>query len=198
MTTEVHYRAFASDIELRKGGDGRTVFGIVVPYGRPTSNTPEYGLIEQFRMGAFANQVRAPNRIPFARDHLPLGGTLIGTTKVLREDTTGLYGEFRVARTAAGDEALALIEDGALPDFSIGFRDGRNGRLPGGVTERITATLTEVAVLMEGAYGLVGANVGGVRSAGPGVVHMQPHEPPAATPNLDAARKLLEALPPLR
>lgn len=185
----MHYRTFASELELRRSGDGRTIFGIAVPYKKAMRITDD--LAEQFGDKPFPDQVRAFNRIPFAREHLPLGGVLIGATKLLRDDAAGLYGEWRVAKTPAGDEALALWEVGALRDLSIGFREVVNRILPSGVVERVRATLTEVALVREGSYGEL-AQATGVRS-----LQAVPIDGPVGTPNLDAARALAASLPPL-
>ncbi|PRX48678.1 prohead peptidase [Prauserella shujinwangii] len=185
---EVFTRAFTPELEVltrAKGGDGRTIAGIAVPYGVPQRINPH--LTEQFARGAFNAQIRAARRIPFSREHLVLGGTLIGRAVLLRDDPVGLYGEFRVSATPAGEETLELVRDGALEELSVAFREGQNKRLPGGVTERITAELREVAVVMEGAYGELAA-VAGVRSAAP---------PEPGSPRLDQARQLLAGLPTL-
>ncbi|QFU87874.1 HK97 family phage prohead protease [Amycolatopsis sp. YIM 10] len=163
--TEILTRCFMPELEVRsaaQGGDGRTVVGIAVPYGKP--QRIDSRLTEQFGRGAFNAQLRAAHRIGFFRDHGPHGGTLIGPTTLLRDDAAGLYGEWRVSKTEKGDETLELIKDGALSELSIGFREGQNRTLPGGVIERATATLTEVAVVMAGAYG-GDASVLAVRSA---------------------------------
>lgn len=160
---DVQYRSFTPDLEVRSSGDGRTIVGIAVPYGRPQFISR--GLTEQFRRGAFNHQLRAAHRVPLTRDHLPLGGTLIGRATVLRDDAAGLYGEWRVSKTAAGDETLELVRDGALSQLSIGFRERQNERLTGGVIERVTADLREVAVVPEGAYGDA-ALISAVRAAG--------------------------------
>jgi Escherichia/Staphylococcus phage prohead protease len=159
----VIYRIYEPDLEVRAGGDGRTVVGIAVPWAVP--QRIDSGLVEQFRRGAFNHQLRSPHRVRFAREHVQLGGTLIGVTRMLRDDATGLYGEWYVSRTPAGDETLELLKDGALRELSIGFKEGQNRRLSGGVTERVTATLGEVAAVMQGAYGEL-AMATGVRSAG--------------------------------
>lgn len=157
-------RTFTPDLEIRssaKGGDGRTVVGIAVPYSRPQRINDQ--LTEQFAPGAFRRQMKAPNRIPFTRDHMAHGGRLIGKTLLLRDDAKGLYGEWRVSATPAGDETLELLKDGVLSELSIGFREGQNRRLQGGVVERASAELREVSVVMEGAYGR-GATVSEVRT----------------------------------
>src|SRR5882757_9569948 len=128
------YRSFAPDLEVKHGGDGRTVYGIAVPYNAPTRIDGE--LVEQFARGAFNHQVRDPGRVKFAREHVMLGGSLIGALSAMRDDAAGLYVEMRASRTPVGDETL----------------------------ERVKAHLAEVAVVMEGAYGDL-ATAAGVRSA---------------------------------
>jgi HK97 family phage prohead protease len=160
--TETLYRGFAPDLQVRSSGDGRTVFGLAVPYNAPTRI--DDSLVEQFSRGAFNHQLRAPGRVKFAREHVLLGGSLIGAATLLRDDASGLYGEWRVSKTPAGDETLELIRDGALDQLSIMFRERQNRRLSGGVTDRVKADLAEVAVVMQGAYGDL-AMAAGVRSA---------------------------------
>lgn len=199
------YRSFTPDLEVRSDGDGRTIVGIAVPYGR-TINVPSEGIRERFARGAFNHQLRAANRIAFARDHLPFGGTLIGATKLLRDDAAGLYGEWRVSRTAMGDETLELVRDGALRELSVGFRERRNRTVadPGGpITERVKADASEVAVVMAGAYGRQGAVMTGVRSlALPDLedtleleADEDPHE--LALRSLEETRRIIEGLRPL-
>lgn len=197
---DVVFRAFTPDLEVRaasKGGDGRTIVGIAVPYNRPT--VIDARLTEQFARGAFDHQIRpgAVRPVPFARNHLPLGGTLIGRSTLLRDDPSGLYGEWRVADTAAGNETLELVKMGALDQLSIGFREKQNRRLPGGVIERVTADLKEVAVVLEGAYD-DGAAVTSVRRPTDHVPGCQCEACLASyTDRLDMARQVLARLPVL-
>lgn len=189
--SELH-RTFTPDLEIRatgKGGDGRTICGIAVPYGRPQRIDSQ--LTEQFARGAFARQLNSAHRIRFTRDHMAHGGTLIGKTTLLRDDPSGLYGEWRVSATPVGDETLELVKDGALTDLSIGFREGQNRRLSGGILERVSADLREVSVVMEGAYG-EGALVSSVRSNEPVSVCSC-----GQTIRLEQARSILSALPDL-
>jgi HK97 family phage prohead protease len=201
--TDTLYRSFAPDLEIRSGGDGRTVHGIAVPYNFP--QPIDHELTEQFARGAFNHQLRAANRVRFAREHVDLGGTLIGTTREMRDDAAGLYVELRASRTTLGDDTLELIKDGALPHLSIGFRERRNRRIPGtGAIERVTAHLFEIAATMEGAYGDA-ASIGGVRAASGG--HLPGHDlgveycpecTHCTTPaGLDQARLILADLPAL-
>jgi HK97 family phage prohead protease len=161
--SETLYRSFTNpDLQVRSRGDGRTIFGIAVPYNAPTRI--DDSLVEQFARGAFNHQLREASRVRFAREHVLLGGNLIGAASLMRDDTAGLYVELRASRTPIGDETLELVKDGALDQLSIMFRERQNRRLAGGITERVKADLAEVAVVMEGAYGDRAAAVG-VRSA---------------------------------
>lgn len=181
MTTETFTRQWMPDLEVRSaahGGDGRTITGIAVPYNKPQQIDSR--LTEQFARGAFNAQIAAARRVPFMRNHGPHGGDLIGATTLLRDDAAGLYGEWRVSKTEKGDETLELVKDGALSELSIGFREGQNRKLPGGVLERASATLTEVAIVMAGAYG-DSAVVTGVRSEAPAMDRLRQAEQIVAT-----------------
>jgi HK97 family phage prohead protease len=158
---ETFYRTFEPDLHVRSSGDGRTVYGIAVPYNRPVQIDDT--LVEQFARGAFNHQIRVPSRVKFSREHLLLGGTLIGAASVLRDDAAGLYVELRASKTPVGDETIELVRDGALDQLSVHFRERQNRRLRGGVTERVQADLREVAIVVEGAYGELAA-ASGVRS----------------------------------
>jgi len=162
VNTETMYRSFNPDLQVRSGGDGRTVYGIAVPYGAPVRI--DGALVEQFSRGAFNHQINAPGRVKFAREHIALGGQLIGAATLLRDDAAGLYVEMRTSKTPVGDETLELIRDGALDELSIGFRDRQNRKLAGGIVERVKADLLEVASVLQGAYGQL-ATAAGVRSA---------------------------------
>lgn len=163
---ETLLRTFTPELEVRaasKGGDGRTIEGLAVPYGQRQRITPD--LVEQFARGAFNAQIAAAHRVKFARDHPRLGGAVIGRAVELRDDAAGLWGAWRVSATQAGDEALELARDGVLDELSIGFRERQNRRLDDGTIVRVTAHLVEVSLVMEGAYGR-GALVSAVRRAG--------------------------------
>lgn len=167
MTTDLLMRTFEGGLELRSsnnGGDGRTVFGRAVPYGVPQHIYE--GLTEEFVQGAFSHQLRAAHRVRAAREHVDLGGTLIGALRSLDDRADGLHFEARVSKTVVGDETLELINDRALNQVSIGFRERPNGnrRTSSNVLQRVSADLFELAFTMEGAYGDLAA-VGGVRSA---------------------------------
>jgi uncharacterized protein len=167
MTADLLTRTFEGELELRSsnnGGDGRTVFGRAVPY-----NAPQFiydGLTEEFVSGVFDHQLRAANRVRVAREHVQLGGALIGALRTMEDRPDGLWFTGRVSKTPLGDETLELIHDKALRQISIGFRERPHGnrRTNQNVIQRTSADLFEVAFVMEGAYGEL-AEVAGVRSA---------------------------------
>lgn len=161
MNSDRQYRSFGSELEVRSNSDGRTIYGIAVPWSIPKRITGS--LVEQWAPGAFDHQMRSVRRVRFAREHVDMGGTLIGSMTDMRNDAAGLYVELRASRTPVGDETIELAKDGAL-DLSIGFHERQNRRLPGGITERVSADLFEVAAVLEGAYGEL-ATPAGVRSA---------------------------------
>lgn len=154
-------RAFVSDIEVRSGGDGRTIHGIIVPFDRVATVSdggPAYK--EMFARGAFARTIQhRGTRVPLLSHHNARTNPL-GRASLLREDASGLYGEFHVSKTRAGDEALELVNDGALDSFSVGFK-AMQKRMEGDVTVRTEVGLREASLVTFPAY--EGALVGGVR-----------------------------------
>ncbi|MBP7632268.1 MAG: HK97 family phage prohead protease [Acidimicrobiales bacterium] len=152
MTIDRLTRANPVDLEVR--GDGRTVVGIAVPFDRSTPIRDASGSYdESFRRGAFARTIRERgDRVKFLAQHdrrsLPLG-----RAHMLREDAAGLYAEFRVSATTAGDEALELIRDGALDALSIGFRPIRDRwSADRSTVERLEVRLDEVSAVAFPAY----------------------------------------------
>lgn len=165
--THVLQRTNAVDLEIRS--DGRTIAGIAMPFGQEAQiveGARRY--TEVFIRGAFARaiQERGADRVKLLVQHdrtsLP-----IGRATLLREDTAGLYGEFRVSETQAGDEVLALVRDGALDGLSVGFRPVLAGDRWNATKTRVERTevkLPEVSVVPFAAYD--GARITGVRSDG--------------------------------
>lgn len=155
-------RAFAADIEIRSDGTGRTVHGIVVPFGRTarvSDGGPSYE--EGFERGAFAKTIaERGDKVKLLAQHdwrtWPLGRATL-----LREDAGGLYGEFHVSSTRAGDEALELVRDGAIDSFSVGFSPIKHVKRDR-VTWRTEVGLREASLVTFPAYET--ALVGGVRS----------------------------------
>lgn len=158
---------FSPDLEVRSGGDGRHVYGLLVPYG-PVADVADAGgrpYRERFVMGAFRRTiVERGSRVKLlvAHDHRRLP---IGKFTSLTEDAAGLVGEARVSQTAAGDEALELVRDGTVDAFSIGFAPVRDRVADDGVLERTEVALREASLVGLPAY--EDALVAGVRTAVP-------------------------------
>jgi len=173
----IETRAYEVDLEIRTTGDGRTICGICVPYN--VEQRINANLVEVFKAGAFSRVIPNAHRVKLLVGHdsqaLP-----IGRATLLREDTNGLYGEFRVSKGNRSDDILELVRDGALSELSIGFQPLKDNRRKDGVVERIAAHLAEVSLVTFGAYGHA-AQVVGVREE-------------SDTPNLDAIVELLKEI----
>ena len=164
MTESLATRAFRPfvDLEIRNDDspDGRTLAGITVPFDEPTPIRDFEGeYVEIFRRGAFARTINAGVERVKLLGHHDRAVNAIGRATMIREDGAGLYGEFLVPRTQAGDEVLELARNGVLDAFSIGFEpietrwnDDQT------LAERTEVRLREVSVVNWG------ARIAGVRS----------------------------------
>lgn len=91
----------------------RTIEGIALPYGKVGT---KYGM--QFRFERGSLQYGDPTRIKLLRDHdttQPLG-----YAESIKDTPAGVKVRFKVARGAAGDDALQLAEDKVLDGLSVG------------------------------------------------------------------------------
>lgn len=181
---EMNEARFLADIEVR--ADGRTLCGICVPYDSPTDIGGRF--TEVFKRGAFNKTIKENmTKVKFLGMHearsLPLGRATL-----LKDDASGLYGEFHVSKTRAGDEVLELVRDGALDSFSIGFspisaRDKWSSDRS--YVERYEVRLHEVSVVTFPAYD--GAKILALRDE-------QEREQAPKTMSLALARKRIETL----
>jgi HK97 family phage prohead protease len=178
LPEKMENRNYSVNLELRANSDGRTIFGIAVPYNKEQRITNT--MIEVFRKGVFSEVIKAPHRVKLLRGHGE--NNVLGRATLLKETDDGLYAEFKISKTREGDEALELVKDGALDQLSVGFMPIKNKKRPDGVMERLKAHLAEVSLVTFGAYGEL-ASVTGMREG-------QPH----LTPRLDEARKILNAI----
>lgn len=186
-------RDYVADIEIRSDGAGRTVHGILVPYNtvaRVSDGGPSYE--EMFAPGAFSRDILARNGdfrgVKFLYQHQH--EQPIGRAVELRDDAAGLFGAFRIAKTAKGDEVLELLREGVLDSFSIGFRpiDPAPGDpiKHGEPVVRTKAGLRETSVVTFPAY--AGALVAGVRAIEPIDTHGAHAVAEADTTEHDGAR----------
>lgn len=146
-----------------ESGEGRRVFGRVVPYNETITVDDGHGEYrERFAPGAFRRSITERGHklrlfVGHSTRMLP-----IGKATSLRDEPDGVHAEFLVADTAAGNETLELVRSGVADSFSVGFRGVREHR-DNGVTVRTEAALYEVSLVGIPAYS--GAQVAGVRAA---------------------------------
>jgi uncharacterized protein len=160
----LHVRSYTSSLALRDGGDGRTLVGPVLPWGREAKVVDRGRLVtETFQRGAL--QGTDPARVPLTATHPRDAGTLpIGVTVELRDEADALHGAWRVSDTLLGNEVLALARDGVPLGLSIGFEEVPGGNRWSADRQRVTRTraqLDHIAVVRVPAY--AGAGVAGIR-----------------------------------
>lgn len=143
-------------------GTGRTVFGVVVPYGQ-VADVSDGGrpYRERFERGAFDRSIRERGAKVRLFDSHNTRRLPIGRAVELREQSDGLHAAFEIAATRDGDDALELVRSGTVDSFSVGFR-GIRERWDGDVLVRTEAALMEVSLVGLPAY--AGAAIAGVRS----------------------------------
>jgi HK97 family phage prohead protease len=171
---------YPTTLQLRDGGDGRTIEGPLLPWNVP-ARVLDRGrmVVETFQRGALADV--SPARVPLTATHPRDAGTLpIGVTVELEERDDAAWGAWRVSKTTLGDEVLELARDGVPLGLSVGFLEVPGGSRWAPDRSRVTRTradLDHVAVVRVPAY--AGAGIVGVRSRGDG----------RPTPLLDLARR---------
>lgn len=168
-------RDFAEvDLEIRNDGLGRTIHGIVVPFGQVArvSDDGRNSYDEMFRQGSFTKAL-AEQRGPVRLLSQHNSTQPIGRAEDMREDAVGLYGSFRVSNTAYANDQLELVRDNVLRSFSVGFIPSKHSR-ENGVTVRTEVGIREVSLVTFPAY--VGAAVAGVRAVADAVMEMDPEQ----------------------
>jgi len=142
------------EVEFRMGEEAGTITGVAVPFNQPTDIGGAYR--EQFVPGAIRNSEGV--KIFYGHDHqdLPIGKVISG------RDTANGY-EITAKLTAGvqrADETLALMRDGVLNKFSVGFMPVEQTR-EGDLVTRTLVDLKEVSVVPFPAYS--GAEITQVR-----------------------------------
>jgi HK97 family phage prohead protease/HK97 family phage major capsid protein len=132
------------NVRLRDEGDGR-ISGIVAPYGE----TIDYGGgTETLAPGLFNDSLGKGRNVPLTVEHnhdqLPIGKMVKYSDR-----PNGLYGTFKMATTAAGQDAYQLVRDGIVDGFSVTFRPQAINRGRKGAT-----TIPRGALLAVGLVGL--------------------------------------------
>jgi HK97 family phage prohead protease len=90
----------------------RTIGGTILPFNVQTGDHRNL----KFAAGSVEWNRSAVSHIKLDREHDK--AQLLGAATELRSDDAGITGMFKIARTAGGDEALTLAEDGALDGLS--------------------------------------------------------------------------------
>ena len=149
-------RTFEFDYELRSDGDGRTVWGLAVPFGVETPiRDGEGDYDEQFARGSFSKTLAEGKRAVKVLDRHSRASDPLGSVTSAVETSVGLEVEMRFADTARADEVLELIRVKAMDGLSVGFipvktnwseRDGRRK------AERTEVALLEVSIASFAAY----------------------------------------------
>ena len=182
------------DLEFRADPEKRTVSGLLLPFNVPTSD----GRQIRFAAGSVTWQKAAVSRIKLDREH-DLGQLLGSATKVDSGDQ-GVTAAFKVAKTPAGDEALALAADGALDGLSAVVRitDAIPDPANEGGTLVTAATLTRATLTAQPAFDDARLSSVALTSEGTTVMTTATTEPqapaaPAAAPGTESFTAAVEA-----
>lgn len=135
--------------------DQREVLGIAVPYDQDTNIG---GYVERFAPGS---AIPAENTMLFWRHQDPIG-------KIIEHEQTDAGLMIRARFTEGvqlADEALALVRDGVIDKFSVGFEPMESRTEADGSVTRISAMIREVSLVPLPAYS--GAAVQEVRESVP-------------------------------
>lgn len=102
------------DEDEKKKKGKRSISGLAVPFMTPTRILP--GFSEQIAPGAITPNPRGVKL--FWQHREP-----IGAVTACRETPKGLVIDAKISNTTAGRDAYELVKDGAISQFSIGFRE---------------------------------------------------------------------------
>jgi HK97 family phage prohead protease len=162
----IHVRQLTSSLHVRDGGDGRTLVGPLLPWGRE-ARVVDRGRLVTETLARGALEGTDPATIPLTATHPRDAGTLpIGRTLTIEDRADAAYGSWLVSDTMLGNEVLALARDGVPLGLSIGFAEVPGGSRWSADRQRVTRTraqLDHIAVVRVPAY--QGAGVAGVREA---------------------------------
>lgn len=154
------------DDEKKKGK--RSISGLAVPFMTPVTILP--GFSEQIAPGAITPNPRGVKL--FWQHREPIGAV----TKC-RETDKGLVIDAKISNTTAGRDAYELVKDGAISQFSIGFkeRDYKDEKTDGGVLRTQTGIdLMEVSLVPFPAYETT--EITEIRANNKGVKNMKDEE----------------------
>jgi HK97 family phage prohead protease len=163
----------------------RVVSGTLIPYGPVGTNRNGSW---RFAPGSVSWQRAAVSRVKLDREHDP--AQLLGAATEIRASDKGVTAAFKIARTAGGDEALQLAEDGALDGFSavVAIEDYTADPTDEGVFLVTAATLRRATLTADPAFSDARLTHVAATTAGGGPVFNQTGAPPTpAAPPAPAA-----------
>jgi HK97 family phage prohead protease len=158
-------RTIATDLTVQ--GDGRTIVGLIAPYGRATTVDDGFGPYQEvFDQGCLDRA--AKGRASYVRvllDHGPnMIGPWVGRGERWTDSDDGMRMIMRLDDTEAGRTAAFKVRDGQTPGLSMGFVEGRSYTADDGTVHRRTIrAVPHVALVAAGAY--PDARVEALRSA---------------------------------
>jgi HK97 family phage prohead protease len=110
------------DTELSLSGDGRTVSGMLAPYGEIAYVNDGFGpYYETFDRGCFEKCIRG-GRANYLRVQLEHNGHWVGRGAFFHDQPSGLCADLRLDDTEAGREAAFKIRDQQTPGLSLAFQ----------------------------------------------------------------------------
>jgi hypothetical protein len=189
----IYTRHFDYEFQMRDVdgiGDGRTVFGRVVPYGEVIEFVDPYDnnvvKRERFVKGALARQASMWHLVTLTFEHTEEGqpqsfGNTIGYGRKLVERDDGAYATFRLIERDA-DKARELMQN-SHKGLSLEFLTAPGSAGADGVIDRRRVHVRNVACVPAGAY--TEAEVLAIR---------EDRRNPVATPRLDEAKAILADL----
>ncbi|MGW5402636.1 phage portal protein, partial [Streptomyces sp. NPDC003952] len=142
---EVTLEATAPGVTFKVDRESRTITGLAVPYGAVAESG---GMSWSFSKGTLTYADAKRVKLLVSHDW----GRAIGYASKLEDTDEGLMASFKVARGAAGDEALSMAEDGVWDGLSIGVAAGGRFDVKDGVNHAVSAPLVEISLTPAPAY----------------------------------------------
>jgi len=145
----IHRSLELDDLVVERSATGRTIVARALTYGVPYRVSDDGGRTlydEVWRSGVFDKSlVQRGGRIPLMVSHerrsLPIGATISA-----EPDTGAFIFRGKISNTRNGDDALELINDGALTGVSVGARLLNNRSINRSTVERVEAALHEISL----------------------------------------------------
>jgi len=132
-------------VEIRAGGEGRTITGQAVPYGKETQIG---GMVERFAQGSAQSTGSAVLNVGHDRNR-PIAREPDSLRFEQRSD--GLWFEAELPETREANDALANIRAGIYRGASIEFRAVKQASVSG-VREVREAVIRGLAIVLDPAY----------------------------------------------